>query len=71
MSFWTFCLYLIGALFLLEVGRVIFILILAALLSSGGTNYRQPPQYKYTRTEPKLFPDHKKGDLAKKLGDLS
>lgn len=71
VSFWTFFLYLIGALILIRVLYILFLLILVGILSPGKPDYHKMPTYAPSPTQPKLFEDHKSGELAKKLGDLS
>lgn len=71
MSFGTFFLYFVGAIILWNILDGFFTVILISLLRPRYSYRSNKPQYKYTQTVKKEFPDHEKGALAKKLGDLS
>ena len=71
MSFGTFFLYFVGAIILLRVIAVVLLYILASILVPDRPAKTGMPSYRYAPTKPKTFPDHKSGELAKKLGDLS
>lgn len=73
MNFITFLQYFIASIIILEVGlRILFWILIWVLTPQYHYEYkRKTPVYARSKTEPKLFPDHKTGELKNKLGDLS